>query len=91
MLEIGGQPVLALVSGNIEQATALCSEAWLLEELASYRTCGKPIWDGKAELVVRYADARETMELDTIRLERARKEYEGYVFAFLVPVDAFLQ
>jgi hypothetical protein len=92
VLEIGGLPVLALVSGDIEQAKALCSETWFVEELASYRTCGKPIWDGEAELVVRHADAREAMELEiAIRLERARKEYEGYVFAFLVPVDAIPQ
>ena len=92
VLEIGGRPVLALVCGNIKQARALCSEAWFVEELASYRTCGKPIWDGEAELFVRRADAREAMELEiAIRVEQMRKEYEGYAFTFFVPVDAIPQ
>ena len=92
MLEIGGRPVLALASGNIKQARALCSEAWFVEELASYRSSGKPIWNGQAELIVRHADAREAMELEiAIKLEQARKEYEGYAFRFLVPVDAVPQ
>ena len=88
VLEIGGRAVLALMSVDIERARELCSENWFVEELASYRSCGDAVWDGAAELRVRPASAREAMELNiALSLERARKEYEGYVFAFLVPVD----
>jgi hypothetical protein len=92
VLEIGGRPVLALVGHGIEQARALCSETWFLEELGCYRSCGSPIWDGEATLCLRFASLRETAELEVaLRSERARGEFEGYVFVFLVPVDPALQ
>jgi hypothetical protein len=92
VLEIGGRPVLALMSRDIEGAGELCSQAWFVEELASYRSRGEPIWDGTAALRVRRADAREATDLRVaLGLERARKEYEGYVFAFLMPIDAMPQ
>ena len=84
--------MLALMSSDIEQARKLCSEDWFFEELASYRSCGLPIWDGVAELCVRRANAREKAELEAAyRAEQCRREYEGYVFAFLVPIDPALQ
>ena len=92
MLEIEGRAVLALMSSNVDQARKLCSEDWLLEELASYRSCGLPIWDGMAELSVRPAGTREAARLEAAyRIEQCRKEYEGYVFAFLIPVDSSLE
>jgi hypothetical protein len=92
VLEIGGRAVLAFMSGDIEQAQNLCSEPWFCEELASYRSCGLSIWDGTAELCVRPAKACEAAELGAAqRLEKCRGEYEGYVFAFLVPLDPALQ
>ena len=54
-------------------------------------TSGRPIWDGRAELKVRRADAREAAEIQiALTGELARREYEGYVFVFFVPVDASL-
>jgi hypothetical protein len=91
-LEIGGRAVLVLASADIERAKALCSEHWFFEELASYRSCGRPIWDGVGQLRIRRADACETAELNAAhRIEKCRGEYEGYVFAFLVPIDPTLQ
>ncbi len=88
MLEIGGRPILVLSSRNLARARELCSEAWLLEELASYGSSDEPIWDGSEELEVRSADAREAAMLQAaLGLELARGEYEGHVFAFLVPID----
>ena len=92
VLEIGGRPVLALAGSGIEQAQALCSETWFLEELGSYRSCGNPIWDGETKFTFRHASAREAAELHVaLRSERARGEFEGYVFVFLVPLDSALQ
>jgi hypothetical protein len=60
-----------------------------VEELACYRSCGLPIWDGTAEFGIRRANACETAELQiALAGERAREEYEGDVFVFFVPVDA---
>jgi hypothetical protein len=92
VLEIGGRPVLALVGSGIEQAKELCSQAWFLEELGCYRSRGNPIWDGEAKLSLRHASLREAAELEVaLRSERARGEFEGYVFVFLVSVDSALQ
>jgi hypothetical protein len=92
VLETGGRAVLAFSARSMAQAQDLCSQAWFVEELASYRSCGRPIWDGIAELRIRSANPAETAELQIAKAtERARKEYEGYVFVFLVAVDADLQ
>jgi hypothetical protein len=92
VLEIGGRPVLALAGRDVEHAKALCSQPWFLEDLRTYRSCGNPIWDGGAKFTLRHASAREAAELEVaLQGERARGEYEGYVFVFLVPVDSVLQ
>jgi hypothetical protein len=89
VVETSGRAVLAFLAGGIEQARDLCTQDWFVEELASYRSCGHPLWDGAAELGIRLANACEAIELRVAQAgERARKEYEGYVFVFLVPVDA---
>ena len=92
MLEIDGRAVLALVGDGIEQAKELCSQAWFREELGSYHSRGNPIWDGEAKLSLRRASLREAAELEAaLGSERARGEFEGYVFVFLVPVDSALR
>jgi len=91
VLETGGRALLAFMAGGIEQAKQLCAEDWFIEELASYRSSGHPIWDGSAELKIRRPNSTEAAEIQiALTGELARKEYEGYVFVFLVPVDAGL-
>lgn len=88
VLEIGGRAVLAFSARSVEKAGKLCAQDWFVEELASYRSGGQPIWDGNAEFRIRCANAAETAELRIAKAtERARREYEGYVFVFFVPVD----
>jgi hypothetical protein len=92
VVETGGRAVLAFLAGGIEQARNLCTQDWFAEELASYRSCGLPLWDGTAELRIRRANACEAAEVRiALAGECARKEYQGYVFVFFVPVDAELQ
>jgi hypothetical protein len=92
VLETGGRAVLAFSAGGLEQAIDLCSQHWFTDELASYRSCGTPIWDGTTSLRIRCAEPYEAAEVRiALATERCRKEYDGYVFAFLVPVDASLQ
>jgi hypothetical protein len=91
VVETGGRALLAFRAGDIERAKQLCSEDWFVEELASHRSSGRPIWDGSAELKIRRANPREAAEIQiALTGELARKEYEGYVFVFFVPVDAGL-
>jgi hypothetical protein len=92
VLEIGGRGVLAFRAANIEEARCLCAQDWFTEEIASYRSHGIPIWDGTAGFTVRRANASEAAEIQiALTTELARREYEGYVFAFFVPIDAGLQ
>jgi hypothetical protein len=91
VVETDGRALLAFRAGGIEQARNLCGEEWFAEELASYRSGGRPVWDGSSELRVRRATTAEAAEIQiALTAELVRKEYEGYVFAFLVPVDAAL-
>jgi hypothetical protein len=92
VLETRGRAVLAFLAGDLEQARDLCSQRWFMDELAAYRSCGQPIWDGAANLRIRCAKPCEAAEVQVaLATERCRREYDGYVFAFLVPVDASLQ
>ena len=47
VLEKGGRALLAFQTDTVESARALCAEDWFVEELASYRSQGRPIWDGR--------------------------------------------
>jgi hypothetical protein len=92
VLESSGRAVLAFLAGDLKQARDFCSQDWFMDELASYRSCGQPIWDGATGLWIRCANPSEAAEVQiALATERCRKEYDGYVFAFLVPVDASLQ
>jgi hypothetical protein len=92
VLEAGGRAVLAFFADDIEHAQTFCSQDWFWDELATYRSSGRPIWDSASHLRIRHAGPCEVAELQiALGLERFRREYDGYVFAFLVPVDADLQ
>jgi predicted component of type VI protein secretion system len=92
VLESSGRAVLAFLADGLEQARELCSQHWFMDELVSYRSCGHPIWDGTADLRIRYANPSEAAEVQiALAGEQCRKEYDGYVFVFFVPVDAGLQ
>jgi hypothetical protein len=91
VLETGGRAVLAFMASGIEQARSLCTEPWFAEELASFKSNGQPVWDGSTEFRIRRANLSEAAEIEAaLTGELARKEYEGYVFVFFVPVDPAL-
>jgi hypothetical protein len=58
-LEIGGIPVLTFRARNHREAQSILKEEWLLADLRAIRSNGVPVWDGKAKLSVRNADATE--------------------------------
>jgi len=88
VLEASGRAVLVFSADSIRQATDFCAQEWFTADLGAYRSNGQPIWDGASELKIRGANAGEAAKLET---ERARGEHNGYIFAFLVPVDALPQ
>jgi hypothetical protein len=63
VLESSGRAVLAFLANGIEQARDLCRQEWFVGELASYRSCGLPIWNGTAEPGIRRAHACEAAGL----------------------------
>jgi hypothetical protein len=92
VLESGGRAVLAFSADNIRRATDFCAQQWFTAELGAYRSSGQPIWDGTSELTIRCANACEAAKLEVaLETERTRGEYDGYIFAFLVPVDSVPQ
>jgi hypothetical protein len=92
VLEVGKRAVLALSAASIGQARDFCAQDWFVEELGSYRSGGRAIWDGAAELTIRCASPQEAAELDVaLATECARGEYDGFIFAFLVALDAIPQ
>jgi hypothetical protein len=89
VLEMDGRAVLAFLASDLNQARGLCSENWFITELASYRSYGLPVWDGTAEFTVRIANPAEAAKVQmALDNELVRREYEGHIFAFLLPVDA---
>jgi hypothetical protein len=89
VLEVGGHAVLAFSAGSARQAADFCAQDWFAAELRAYRSGGQPIWDGTSELTIRCADASEAAKLDiALETELVRGQYDGFIFAFLVPVDA---
>ena len=92
VLEAGGRAVLAFSADSIRQATDFCAQEWFTADLGAYRSNGQPIWDGASELKIRGANAGEAAKLEAaLETERARGEHNGYIFPFLVPVDALPQ
>jgi hypothetical protein len=85
-------PFWLFFASDLNQATGLCSEDWFITELASYRSHGFAVWDGTAEFTVRIANPAEAAKVQMALVnELVRGEYEGHIFAFLLPVDASCQ
>ena len=88
VLELDGRPVLAFAAETARKALALCEPAWLQAELSHYRSSGRPLWEATSEASIRPATAAEHDELQAARVrEIAGHEFDGVVFAFLVPLD----
>jgi hypothetical protein len=89
VLEVNGRPVLGFLASDLNQARDLCSKDWFITELASYHSGGIPVFSGMAKLGIRVASALETAEVQMALVgELTRGEYNGHIFAFLLPVDA---
>ena len=92
VLEADGRAILAFYAEDLEQARDLCSQPWFTEELAAFRSSGRPIWDSNRRLSLRRVGIAEDAELQVaLTAEIARGQYEGTIFAFFVPIDAPVQ
>jgi hypothetical protein len=92
VLEADGRAILAFYAEDLEDARNLCSQPWFTGELATFRSCGRPLWDSNRGLSLRRVGVAEDAELQiALTAEIARGEYEGTIFAFFVPIDAPVQ
>ena len=92
VLEADGRAILAFYAKDLEHARDLCSQPWFAEELAAFRSYGRPLWDSNRRLSLRRTGVVEDAELQiALTAEIARGEYEGTIFAFFLPIDAPVQ
>jgi hypothetical protein len=88
VLEADGRAILAFYAKDLEHARDLCSQPWFTDELATFRSCGRPLWATNRRLRLRRTGVAEDAELQiALTAEIARGEYEGTIFAFFVPID----
>ena len=91
VLEIGGRSVLAFLAPTFGKATRLCSQSWFVDDLRSYFSNGKAVYDDSAEMRVREASRIEEMSVrEAYASELARGECVKFVFAFLIEIDGDL-
>jgi hypothetical protein len=78
------KPIVAL-SANGREAAELCKEAWFLEELASLKSDGAPLYESGTKL-----RARPAIEAELIRYQHVSDKAQSsdeILFAYLVELD----
>ena len=87
-IEIAGRAI-AVTNADQSQAHELIESEEFREDLAFLLSNGKPVWDGKAELVLRAAKAEEVEEFeDAEDLDEDEMEDDGDpAVVFLIDID----
>ncbi|MEN9709871.1 MAG: hypothetical protein RIQ68_2279 [Pseudomonadota bacterium] len=87
-IEIAGRAI-AVTNADQSQARELIESEEFREDLAFLLSNGKPVWDGKAELVLRAAKADEVEEFeDAEDLDDDEMEDDGDpAVVFLIDID----
>jgi hypothetical protein len=89
VVELDGEAILAFSARTLKKAHDLCTKDELSTEVDVFNSRGRPLWRDEADFKVRRANPDEAAELEKARsYEIASSEYDGFVFAFLVPLDA---
>jgi hypothetical protein len=88
-LEVGGRPILAFEASGTREAQKICKESWLRTDLVSLECNGVPIWNGKAALFVRTANAEEASAFAQAAAKAKPSDDDDMVLAYLIDLDAF--
>jgi hypothetical protein len=83
-LEVGGRPTLAFEAGGVRDAKQICKESWLRTDLVSLKSSGVPLWDGKAALSIRPANAEEAIAFGHVAAKANRSDDDDMMLAYLV-------
>ncbi len=84
VLCVGERPVVAFEARNTPEARELCSEAWLLEDLAALRSEDRPVWNGQDKISVRPATADE---VQLFHEADATEDAEEILLVYLIALD----
>lgn len=84
VLLAGDRPVLAFEARNTAEARELCSEPWLLDDLSSLKSEGRPVWNGQDKISVRPASADE---VSLFREADGTGDSEEILLVYLVALD----
>lgn len=83
---IGDKPILAFEANMFMEASQLCKEKWLHNDLVQLTSNGAPVWDGKAKLTIRNAIESEIAQY--VSAAAAAKTADGELcLAYLVELD----
>lgn len=84
VLVVGDTPILAFEARNTPEARELCSEPWLLDDLGSLKSEGRPIWNGQDKISVRPANPDE---VSLFREADGTEDAEEILLVYLVALD----
>jgi hypothetical protein len=84
-IEVGGTPTLTFEAQQLSEAHELCDEQWLKDDLASAKSGGVPLWDGKAKLRARIALPDESAVF--AEAKNNGQPSDGLMLVFLVELD----
>lgn len=84
VLSVGERPILAFEARNTPEARELCSEPWLLDDLAALKSEGHPIWNGQDKISVRPGAADE---ISLFHEADGTEDAEEILLVYLVALD----
>lgn len=83
-MDVDGKATFAFEARNFREASQLCKEGWVREDLAAITSNGIPLCSSTAKLAVRRADAAEIV---IYRKAARQAQTEDLVLAYLVDLD----
>ena len=84
VLVVADRPILAFEARNTPEARELCKEPWLLDDLGSLKSEGRPIWNGQDKISARQATSDEVL---LFREADGNEDAEEILLVFLVALD----
>jgi hypothetical protein len=84
VMDIDGEATFAFEAKNFREASELCKEDWVREDLATITSNGLPLCSSTAKLTVRRANEAEIV---IYRNAAMQAQTEDLVLAYLVDLD----
>lgn len=85
-MDIDGKPVVAFEARSLREASELCRESWLQDDLALLTSNGIPLYAAGAKMKVRAASQDEAQTYRDAEVEAEKSE--DLLLAYLVELDS---